>query len=215
MVEMDCAGQRLGLLPEKAVFWAAARTLIVADLHLGKSAAFRRAGIGVPETTTGADLQRLGRLLESTQSRRLIILGDLFHSAAGMQPAMLDRVSEWLSTHAAVEIILVPGNHDRNCGPLPAAWGIRLVEQPWRCGPFHFSHEPLDDSEPYLLSGHLHPGLLLRDKFGPNLRTPCFHFQKARAILPAFGSFTGLSNIQPVPGDAVFAIGGGTVMKVI
>ena len=56
MLEIDCAGERLVLLPEKAVFWPSEKTLIVADLHLGKTAAFRAAGIGVPELTTTADL---------------------------------------------------------------------------------------------------------------------------------------------------------------
>jgi DNA ligase-associated metallophosphoesterase len=215
MVELDCAGERLGLLPEKAVVWMAKSTLIIADLHLGKSAAFRTAGIGVPETTTGADLERLGKILESTQSRRLIILGDLLHSPAGMQPAMVESVDAWLGERPDLEIILVPGNHDRNCGSLPPGWNIRCVGQLWPCGPFQFSHEPRENPKPYLMAGHLHPGLVLRDKYGPSIRTPCFLFQQDGAVLPAFGSFTGMSNIAPARGDRVFAIGGGKVMQVM
>jgi uncharacterized protein len=37
------------LLPGRAAWMPATRTLLVADLHLGKAATFRHAGIPVPE----------------------------------------------------------------------------------------------------------------------------------------------------------------------
>jgi DNA ligase-associated metallophosphoesterase len=214
MVEINCAGERLGLLPEKAVFWMASRTLIVTDLHLGKSAAFRKAGIGVPESVTEADLERLRILLEFTGSRRLIILGDLLHSRAGMQPAMLQSMNRWMAQHSSLETILVPGNHDRHC-ELPPSWNIRCEKNLWHCGPFYFCHEPIAEADSYLMSGHIHPALVLRDKYGPSLRSPCFCFGKNGAILPAFGSFTGMGNIIPKPGDRIFAVGQGKVTRVI
>lgn len=47
-------GERIDLLPERAAWWPAARTLFVADAHLGKAAVFRARGLPVPEATTGA-----------------------------------------------------------------------------------------------------------------------------------------------------------------
>jgi DNA ligase-associated metallophosphoesterase len=174
MVEIQCAGESLQLLRDKAVFWPAPRTLILADLHLGKSAAFRKAGLAVPETTTGADLERLRLLLRATQSRHLIILGDLFHSRDGLQPVMLDQVKAWRTGLSDVEIVLVPGNHDRKAGPPPSEWNFQVVAGTWNSGPFLFSHEPREAKHAYVLAGHLHPAMVLRDEYGPSIRAACF-----------------------------------------
>jgi uncharacterized protein len=207
MLEIECAGERLQLLQEKGVFWPRLKTLIIADLHLGKPAAFRSAGIAVPESTTGNDLSRLGEMVRETNAARLIILGDLFHAKTGLQRGMLDTVTLWRTQISHLEIILLPGNHDRKSGPPPAEWNIQEVDSPWLMAPFSFSHEPDILGEGYRLCGHIHPAIFLREPFGGSLRAPCFCFGPKRAILPAFGSFTGMSNLSPQPGDRIFAIG--------
>ncbi|MCS6938648.1 MAG: DEAD/DEAH box helicase, partial [Roseiflexus sp.] len=53
------AGEEVRLLPERALFWTRAATLILADPHIGKAGAFRAASVAVPEGTTTADLDRL------------------------------------------------------------------------------------------------------------------------------------------------------------
>jgi len=186
MVEIECAGEKLQLLRDKAVFWPATRTLILADLHLGKPAAFRKAGIAVPEMTTDADLQRLRLLLRTTESHRLIILGDLFHSLDGLQPVMLDQVRAWREDLPDLQIILVLGNHDRKAAPPPLEWNFEVVDETWNSGPFLFSHVPMEVENAYVLAGHLHPAIFLRDGYGPSIRAACFCFGKRRAILPAF-----------------------------
>ncbi|NBP80976.1 hypothetical protein EBU58_09735, partial [bacterium] len=50
------------LLPGRGAWLPTSRTLLVADLHLGKAASFRHAGLPVPEGSSGGDLQRLERL---------------------------------------------------------------------------------------------------------------------------------------------------------
>lgn len=40
--------QQLLMLPERALYWREQRVLFVADLHLGKDATFRQAGLPVP-----------------------------------------------------------------------------------------------------------------------------------------------------------------------
>ncbi|MEY2408144.1 MAG: uncharacterized protein QOF48_814 [Verrucomicrobiota bacterium] len=214
MLEIECAGERLRLLVEKAVHWPRTRTLIVADLHLGKPAAFRSAGIAVPEYTTATDLERLGALAAGTGSSRIVVLGDFFHARAGLQAGMLDAVARWREQNAALELVLVPGNHDKNAGSPPEIWGISEVEDGWLCPPFSFCHKPQSCDTGYVMAGHLHPAIYLREKFGGGLRAPCFCFGPGRAILPAFGSFTGMSNMRPGNGDRFFAIGPGQVLEI-
>ena len=71
------------LLPGSAAVLPASATLLVADLHLGKAATFRKAGIPVPEGSAQRDLARLADLVVRHAVRRLLVLGDLFHARSG------------------------------------------------------------------------------------------------------------------------------------
>ncbi len=213
-IEIDCAGEKLRLLPEKAVHWPAADTLIVADLHFGKPAAFRASGIGVPEATTATDLERLTKLLHETKASRLVICGDFTHAAKGMQAVMMGALEKWRGEHSPIEMILVAGNHDRRCDPLPQHWNIVDAGLSWNCKPFVFTHAPGKSKSGYVIAGHLHPAIVLWEKFGPSVRAPAFWFGEREAVLPAFGSFTGMSPIRPERGDRVFAVGNGEIIQV-
>ena len=58
-VMLTIAGEDVQLLPERALYWPRACTLVVADVHWGKAATFRAAGIPIPSGTTTEDLARL------------------------------------------------------------------------------------------------------------------------------------------------------------
>lgn len=210
-MEIQWAGERLVLLAEKAIAWPRTASLIVADLHFGKPAAFRMAGRPVPEFTA-SDLDRLDELLSEHRSQRLIILGDFFHSAAGLQPEMMNALAAWCRNKAALEIVLVPGNHDRKSGQPPACWDIQNVSDGWSLTPFSFCHEPRVIAGCHVLAGHIHPSISLREKFGSGMRVPCFWFSQSCAVLPAFGSFTGTQPIRPSLGDRIFAVGNNEIV---
>lgn len=199
-LEIHCAGEALVLLGDKAVFWPRTSSLIVADAHLGKAAAFRSAGIAVPEQVTGADLARLSRLLDSTGAGRLIVLGDLFHARTGMSEAMVTTFRRWRDALSRLRILLLLGNHDAAVGPFPAGWQIEthdVLEE----GPFVMSHDRTRQTEHFGLFGHVHPSVHCA-----GMRLPCFHFTHEFAILPAFGTFTGTHLIRPKRTDRVFVI---------
>src|SRR5258706_9161580 len=118
---LTLAGETVELLPERALFWPRTRTLVVADLHWGKAATFRAAGIPIPAGTTTSDLARLNAILDRTGARRILILGDLFHAAPGRAaPTTLAMLRRWRASHANVDMLLVRGNHDRHAGDPPA-----------------------------------------------------------------------------------------------
>jgi uncharacterized protein len=206
------AGEEVALLPERALFWPRTRTLVAADLHLGKAATFRAAGIPVPEGSTHDDLTRLDSALVRTGAERLIVLGDLFHARAGrIATRTLAELREW-RRGCEVEMLLIRGNHDRHAGDPPDDLRINCLNAPAFVPPFVLRHQPATSNEGYTLAGHLHPGLALA---GPALqveRLPCFLLGPEVAILPAFGSFTGLSLLSPAPGDRAFVIAGDEVL---
>src|SRR5690242_2632196 len=108
------AGEPVELCADRAPRWPRERTLLVADVHLGKAAASRPGGVPLPREVTAADVARLTGLIERTCSRHLVILGDFFHARAGRVPALDAAFSAWRTHHARLQITLVRGNHDRH-----------------------------------------------------------------------------------------------------
>jgi DNA ligase-associated metallophosphoesterase len=203
------AGERVELHAERALYWPAGGTLFVADVHLGKAAAFRAGGIALPRGGTQADLARLTALLARTQARRLVVLGDFLHAAAGRVAALDAAFVAWRAAHASVALMLVRGNHDDRAGDPPAAWGVDVVAAPHPLAPFLACHEPAAPPTGYALCGHVHPGVSLQGRSaGDHARLPCFVLGRRRAILPAFGGFTGLALVAPARGERIVAIAG-------
>jgi DNA ligase-associated metallophosphoesterase len=207
------AGEEIVLLPERALFWPRTATLVAADFHWGKGATFRAAGIPIPTGTTSDDLDRLDAALDRTCARRLVILGDLFHARAGrIATRTLAELRRWREARGELEMLLVRGNHDRHAGDPPEDLRINCVNAPAFVPPFVLRHEPAATADAYTLAGHIHPGIVLA---GPGLqreRLPCFWVASRTAVLPAFGSFTGLGPVSPEPGDRMFVIAGDEVL---
>ncbi|QWT21819.1 ligase-associated DNA damage response endonuclease PdeM [Bacillus sp. NP157] len=200
--EIEVAGERLTLHAERALYWASQRTLMVSDVHFGKGAVFRRAGIAVPSGDTGDDLQRLDALFAAFAPDRLVILGDLVHGAATERSAWVDDVRAWRRRHARVEIVLVAGNHDRHFDV--ASLGIDVRHDRMAMAPFVLSHHPHAHAEGYVLAGHVHPGVVVRDGWRRH-RLPAFVFDRDVALLPAFGTLTGLHEVPRMAGRSLFA----------
>jgi DNA ligase-associated metallophosphoesterase len=210
------AGEDVQLLPERALFWPRACTLVVADVHWGKAATFRAAGIPIPGGTTAEDLARLDSALYRTGARRLVVLGDLFHARAGrIATRTLGALRGWRERCARLEIQLVRGNHDRHAGDPPGDLRINCVDSPVFLPPFVLRHEPRDATEGYTLAGHLHPGLVVSGPALQRERLPCFLVRPGLTILPAFGSFTGMESVVPEPADQVFVVADGEVLPIV
>jgi len=195
----------LTLLPEAAVWHAPTRTLVVADVHLGKAAAFRDGGIPVPEGDDAHDLARLTALVRKHGASRLVIAGDLFHAPAGMTPALESRFADFLK-HLGIPLILATGNHDAKIRRLPAGIAAATHLDLAIEGP-RVIHDPADATAPecFHIAGHLHPVVRLRDGRRTSLRLACFWLRENLLVLPAFGTFTGGTVITPGRGDRIFA----------
>ena len=213
---LSCAGEQLTLLAERAITWPARRTLLIADWHMGKADVFGRRGIAIPDGDVAHDLARLAMLVREQRSERLVVLGDLMHAPPQPGDAWPTLFAHWLQQHAALQVIVVAGNHDRvHADALPVNLADRLD---WRAshvddGPFRFDHEPGSAPGQYVLAGHIHPTCALRVG-SDRLRAPAFWFREDHAVLPAFGSFTGGYNIQSAAGERIFVAGPGAVVEV-
>jgi DNA ligase-associated metallophosphoesterase len=211
MLEIEVAGARLALLAQRAACLVDERCLLVADAHLGKAGSFRRMGVPVPSGTTAQTLQALSQAVLASGARRVVFLGDLLHSAHAHAPATLQALVQWRHDHAALELLLVRGNHDDHAGDPPAALGVQAVDEPLHMGTLALCHHPQPRDEAYVLAGHTHPCVVLGGRAHQRLRLPCFHFGARVGVLPAFGAFTGMHAIQPAAGERIYVVGGDVV----
>ncbi len=207
------AGEPMQLLPDRALFWPARRTLSVADVHFGKDAAFRRAGLAIPHGALEADLARLHRLIEGTDADRLVVLGDFFHARPHPDEPLIERFGAWRRQHAALTVEVIRGNHDRHAGSALETH-LRWREEPAPEPPFLLRHEPAATPGAYVLAGHLHPVFRLAGTAGDTARLPVFHVSSDVAVLPAFGEFTGGHPVCPRAGDRLYVTTGERVLGI-
>lgn len=207
-VRIDLGGIDFEPLPQKALWWPAQATLLVADVHIGKAHSFRKLGVPVPAGTTGDTLARLDALMQTHRAQRVVFLGDFLHSAHAQNPSTMAAVQAWRERHAHTELLLVRGNHDGRAGDPPAALKIDCVNEPFALPSapgLLLAHHPQAHAEGYVLAGHRHPCTTLGRGF-ERLRLPCFHFGAQVGVLPAFGGFTGMHPIEREAGDRVFVV---------
>ena len=95
-MEISLGPTKVELLPGRAAFLPASKSLIVADLHLGKAATFRERGLAVPEGSNASDLCQLESIADFKKPKQLVIAGDLFHSADGLSSSTIELFENWL-----------------------------------------------------------------------------------------------------------------------
>jgi len=210
---IDSQGEELVLDKDRAIYFLKHKLLAISDLHLGKSAHFRSAGLQVPSTVSLSDLHRLSRLIEKYQPEILLINGDMFHHGLNSD---VDEFSIWRKTYPELKLILVKGNHDKLSDASYQSMNIEVHNSSFCLGPFCFIHDAPDNTNEqlYPISGHVHPGVSIVGKAKQRLKFPCFYFGDKYAILPAFSAFTGLYNIYPKAHERIFAITPTNVVQV-
>jgi DNA ligase-associated metallophosphoesterase len=203
------AGEDVIATAERALVWQ--DTVFVADVHFGKDAMLRSAHHWTPPGSTGDNLGRLDTLLRRHSARRLVILGDLFHSAHGVEA--VPAIRQWRNELPGCEILAIPGNHDRKAGKLANECGFLVEEEGRRLGPWALRHHPSDSPKVHTLCGHIHPVVSLRGSGRQSLKVPCFAITPNQCILPAFGVFTGGHPVKPRAGDQIIAIADGQLVS--
>jgi DNA ligase-associated metallophosphoesterase len=209
---IEVSGEVFVLFPQKAIYWEKEKTLLVADLHLGKVNHFRKAGIAVPTRANDHNLEMLIELIGLTRPKKIICLGDLFHSHYNPE---WEVFGEFVRHFSQLSFELVIGNHDIMSELQYERKGIAVFDS-LQMGPFLMTHHPMEEipAGSYNLAGHIHPGVSLKGKGRQSITLPCFYFGLEQGFLPAFGSFTGLARITPRRDDRVFVVAENKIMFV-
>jgi metallophosphoesterase superfamily enzyme len=88
------------------------------------------------------------------------------------------------------------------------------VQEPWTLDGLALCHLPQTVPGRYSLAGHVHPAAKLYGRGRELVRLPCFFFTRDYAILPAFGPFTGMADVESEAGDRVYVVAQSQVIAV-
>ena len=172
-----------------ALYWESEDTLLVADLHLEKGAAFAARGMMLPPYDTRSTLQRLAACLDHFSPRRVVALGDSFHRSELAGRLSADDREELAALQQGRDWYWILGNHDPD---LPESIG-GFVCRSLVIGGITLCHQPSLSRAPEI-AGHLHPVARIARR-GEGIRRKCFATDGHRLVMPAFGAYAGGLNV--------------------
>src|SRR3954453_18020447 len=172
-----------------ALFWQEQRLLIVSDLHLEKGSSFAARGVLLPPYDTVATLSRLNAVIARQDPRTVIALGDSFHDRKAHQRLSAGDREALATLQARRDWIWIAGNHDP---ALPRDIGGVVASEGALSG-IVFRHEPTGAIGE--IAGHLHPKARVSTR-GRSVERRCFASDGERAVMPAFGAYTGGLSIR-------------------
>lgn len=195
-LRMDIRGVEVTMRCSGALWIAAERMLVVADLHLEKGSSYAMRGQMLPPYDTRETLGRLEAEVAATAPVTVVLLGDTFHDRRSEERLAADDAARLSDLASGRTLIWVVGNHDAD-GPqhLPGETADELS-----IAGLILRHEPQAGLQPGEVAGHLHPAAKVRAPRG-TLRRRCFVTDGERLIVPAFGAYAGGLNVR----DAAFA----------
>jgi DNA ligase-associated metallophosphoesterase len=180
-----------------ALFWREQRLLVVSDLHLEKGSSFATRGVLLPPYDTVATLGRLAAVIARHDPRMVIALGDSFHDRNAHERLSEPDREALSAMQARRDWIWISGNHDP---ALPPDLG-GVVASEVAIGPIVFRHEPTGAAGE--IAGHLHPKARVATR-GRAMERRCFASDGERAVMPAFGAYTGGLSIRDVAFSKIF-----------
>lgn len=200
---------------DSIAFLPQCRTMLIADLHLGKLTHFRNAGIGIPSIGERRNFERLNALLQKYTPQIVIFLGDLFHSK---ESVVWDDFKQFVRLQSNIQFILVLGNHDVFVKEQFDNITNLKIHEKYHLDKYVLTHEPvaqhLIPTNTINICGHIHPAVSLRGKGKQKLTLRCFLFRTNQLIMPAFGEFTGNFVLETDKSDIIFGIGKNEIFRI-
>lgn len=198
---LDIAGVRLVADLSGALYWDEQSLLVVSDLHLEKGSSFAGRGVLLPPYDTVATLSRLAAVIARYDPQVVIALGDSFHDRDAPERLSVGDRKAIAALQARRDWIWISGNHDST---LPRELG-GVVASEVAMGPIVFRHQPTGAFGE--IAGHLHPKARIATR-GRAMERRCFAADGARAVMPAFGAYTGGLSIRADAFAKIFPLAG-------
>lgn len=210
-MEISLADNIMHLSAERTLWWPSASTLFLSDVHLGKATHFRKAGISISGKTGIVDLDRIAFQLRSHQPKRIVFLGDLFHSEYNLE---WEKFIDLRKHFSETQFILVEGNHDIMDPSFYNRAKVDVIEEGYVEADIEWRHHPRDSDSGMQLCGHIHPGVHIVGKARQSITLPCFVHEPHKFVFPAFGRLTGKVKYEGPKGTKYYAIAGSELLTI-
>ncbi len=188
LINYSWMGTKLELHSSQVLFVPSTKELLLSDIHIGKAEYFQLNGIPLTNKEDESNLNRIYKLAKEFSPKKIVILGDLFHSRYSLNKNLIDKV-EKLFGDLYTEIELIEGNHDKGCyvrniNYLKEKKSLNLI----------YTHQPIKSNKKLILNicGHYHPKLILKNQ-QDKISLKCFALDRVNnsLYLPSFGDLTG------------------------
>jgi len=173
---------------DRAIYLCEERTLVLADLHVGRD---RASPVSLPLGEREDLTERLGPLLSRFSPEVVVLAGDLLHSYGTLPAGVGETVARILGLIEGVGAtpVVTPGNHDGMLGAVfdgesPAWYSAGDVA-------ICHGHTEHDADAPLTVLGHDHPAIRIEGR-----KRPCYlHGPRSGGdgdvlVLPAFNRLT-------------------------
>ena len=191
----DVAGVTLIADLSGALFWEEQSLLVVSDLHLEKGSSFATRGVLLPPYDTVATLGRLAAVIARHDPRMVIALGDSFHDRDAHDRLSAPDRDAIAALQARTRLDLDFRQSRSGAAVRSRRRGRRMKSRSARSR--FVTSRPAPSGE---IAGHLHPKARVSTR-GRSMERRCFACDGERAVMPAFGAYTGGLSIR----DAAFA----------
>jgi putative SbcD/Mre11-related phosphoesterase len=186
------------------------RALVVADLHIGWERLLSKRGVHVPPQTPKIKNMLL-RLIKECKPTQVTFLGDVKDAIAKVEMEEWRDIPEFFEEiqKRVPDLQVVLGNHDGNLEPLLPE-NVKIIPSTGvsfgDVGLFHGHAWPAPELLECrsLISGHVHPTVLIRDPMGFRMtrqvlvKAPCDGMQLAKSLLNRLGAKKNSSNLSAV-----------------
>ena len=201
--EVNCAGEKLMLYPNRVAFWPKTGDLFLADVHLGKRAGRAFRGMYTPDGSDRDDKDLIKAISKDLNAKHLYVLGDLFHDNFALDAESITASNAWVDG-LGIPVSLILGNHDAKAAKGLSSLRIGILPSGVERGPFWLSHEPDPKKGFFNLCGHLHPGVRMKDAAGCAHKAKAFWWREDQLVLPAFGTTTSMTHAEAQRRDVLY-----------
>jgi hypothetical protein len=186
---------------DKSLFFPEQGILVIGDLHIGYEQALMDSGILIPEQQVNEVIETLDFIINEIKTKKyelkkIVFLGDIKHMFGyeWKEKASFNRILEFLKKYVSEKnIILIRGNHDT------MNLGFQFKDY-YIDSNIAFTHgfedfpELYDKSVSVIVTGHLHPSVILTEDPGVKKENyKCFLVGSSKGktilVLPSFLEF--------------------------
>lgn len=179
-------------------------TIVIGDLHLGFEDYLSHKGVFLPKIQKNKIFQTIKEIMNIYEPEKIIINGDLKHEFSKNMRQEWNEIEDLIDLITEnVKLEVVRGNHDNFLMTILKNKGITLKDFIEIGNKIIVHGHKNIESDKFVIIGHEHPSIGLRDEIGYYIKFPCFLYNERKKflVLPAmsvFSSGVDISSDNPI-----------------